>query len=335
MPLSRTLITGGAGFIGAHLAAALIGRGCEVHVAARPQNLLDRFNAMGAAPVVHRLDMSETDKLQRCLRAVMPHHIVHLATDTARSKRHGKADAASIDTNDADILVMLLEMAAALPQPPQTFVRSGTIAEYGAENTLPFREDEECKPSTAYGAAMLECTEIARRMARSTPFPIRTARLGHSYGLYQSDAFLIPALISACLERRPIHVHNPDDSRDLTCIDDVVAGLSALMAAAPTQALDIVNLSRGEAVTMRETATIIADAAGMDIETISFGRHPFTSPSRQCASPMLAEKALGWRAGTDAQAGLRRLVAQTARHMTGRQPISLTATQENSSAPPC
>ena len=278
-----------------------------MHVILRPSNTGWRLSGLCRRPTLHRLDIADTDALEQCLRSVTPTQIVHLATNTAGSARHEASGRADADGQDVALLAALLGIAAARPAPPRTFIRSGSIAEYGPA-AHPAREDMPPHPTTAYGCVMLECTRYAQRIAPRLPFTVRTARLGHTYGLLQPTSFLIPALINACLMGDPFHVSRPDDTRDLTHIDDIVSGLCALLDA-PDDTPDILNLSRGEGVSMRMVAGIIADATGCPAGLLSFG--PRHDPSLQCASPSLATMHLGWTPRIDAVYGLAALVRQT------------------------
>lgn len=280
--------------------------GAEVHVAARHHTSLFRLRAFNCDAVIHRLDLMDRPAVQSCLEDLQPHYIVHLATDTAHHRRHAAVTPVSGNEPDPAILKQLLEVAAGLKTPPRAILRSGTVAEYGPQNTLPFREDDEAHPASAYGATMLRCTEIAQYMAASLPFPVRTARLGQSYGLLQSTQFLIPALIAACIEGHPFHIRNPQDNRDLTAVKDVVDGLLAYLTA--PEAPDIVNIARGEAITMSETAQIIAHAANAPADLLSFGPKVKRSAASQCASIIRARRSLNWCAKIDAPTGLAKLV---------------------------
>lgn len=294
--------------------------GATVHVAARPNTSLFRLQAFNCNAVIHRMDLMERSSVQACLEDVQPHYIVHLATDTAHHRRHAAVTPVSENEPDPVILRQLLEAAGSLKTPPLAILRSGTIAEYGPRNALPFREDAKAYPVSAYGATMLHCTEIARQMAASLPFPVRTARLGQSYGLFQSTQFLIPALIAACIDGHPFHVRNPRDNRDLTAVEDVVDGLLAYLAA--PQAPDIINIARGEAITMLETAQIIARAAHAPADLLSFGHHKEQSAALQCASVIRGRRSLNWFAKIDAPSGLARLVqAETQMRAAGQSTI--------------
>ena len=273
----------------------------------RPSNTGWRLSGLCRPPTLHHLDIADADALEQCLRSVAPTQIIHLATNTAGSARHGAGRTAKSDEQDVAQLAALLRIAAALPEPPRAFIRSGSIAEYGP-TADPAHEDMPPRPTTAYGCAMLACTTYAQRIAPDLPFPVRTARLGQAYGLHQPTSFLIPALINACLMGDPFHVSRPDDTRDLTHIDDIVSGLCALLDA-PEGTPDIINLSRGDGISIRRVADIIVDATECPADLIGFG--PLHSPSLQCASPSLAEIHLGWTPRIDAVHGLAALVRQT------------------------
>lgn len=310
MQKPRILISGGAGFIGAHLVARCVADDMDVHVIVRADGAMERLAGLRDSLTVHRLDLGDGQALGECLALARPERIVHLATRTGLDQRRAMAGAIasrkSGPDEDLDILESMLTLAGELPVPPRLFIRSGSIAEYGWA-ARSFREDESSPIRSAYGEAMRACTQFAQARQAGLPFPIVTARLGLTYGPDQSEDFLIPAMIRACCERRPFTISHPDDRRDLIHIDDVVDGLCRLLET-PVAGGTVLNLSTGRAPAMRDVAALIVAATGANPALVRHGKGDRLSTEIR-ACPDLARSLLDWRALVPLESGIERTVA--------------------------
>lgn len=303
----RIVITGAAGFIGSALAERYVSLGAEVHALVRPTTLLSGRLVPGVT--IHRADLTDRAALANILAAVSPTIVFHLATHTGRMAGGDLRNAARIVEEGTATLLALLLSVADLARPPFSFVRSGSLAEYGSGST-PSREDQRERPIGAYAGALVAGTQLVAALQPQLPFPVRTARLGLTYGPRQSFAFLIPWLIEQCLAGKQALVRAPEQRRDLIFLDDVVSGLIAL-AHTKQQDTAIVNLSTGDAPTMREAALLVARCCGSDPQLLAFGKGSVgTAPQIVCGNPSKANELLNWRAARSLEAGLCRTVGR-------------------------
>ncbi|MCJ8159304.1 NAD(P)-dependent oxidoreductase [Sphingomonas sp. LaA6.9] len=304
----RTLITGAAGFIGSHLVRRLHERGDELHLLVRPETSLHRLGDTIDSLHVHKLHLSDEAALTACLVDAAPHQVYHLAAETRLT---AQVDFPAVDLTireDLPNLIALLAALSKLREPPSAFVRAGSIAEYGTA-TVPYREDHKEDPSTPYGAGLAAGTMYLRVLESILPFPTITARLALVYGAGQSETFMIPALIRACLESRPFHVARPSDRRDLIHVDDAVDAL-LLLAERRLPWCNAINIATGTAPSMREVAEQILDITGADPALVSFGDGtPELGASVLLASPDRASTLLNWSAAATLREGLERTIA--------------------------
>lgn len=307
MVQSRSLITGAAGFIGMHLARRLLARGDQVHVLVRPETAPARLQAIADEVTVHRLALADADALAKCLNRAAPDQVFHLASETRKTVKPGFAAARRTILDYQLELITLLEALAGMLQPPKLLVRAGTIAEYGDAPT-PGQEDQREAPTTPYGAAFAAGTHYIQMLAGLMPFPVVTPRLALVYGAGQSEAFLIPAMIRACLEGRKTVVRRPRDRRDLLYIDDAVEAL-VRCADAPPPGCSVINISTGIAPTMREVAGCIISATGADPALVEFCEsNPNEAASELSATTDRARELIGWSSTIALNAGIARTV---------------------------
>lgn len=255
---TRILVTGGAGFVGSHFVRRCVDDGHEIHLALRPSTSIERLAGLGDRLTLHRLSLSDSVAVRACLAQARPTHIFHLIGDTA-SRHDAAVEQARRSVGGVADLLCLVEAAAQAETPPTCFLRTGSIAEYGAA-PLPFREDQREQPGTGYAAGIVAGTHYAMAIAPHLPFPLITARLALVYGSGQAADFLVPSLIASCVEGRPILLDRPHDRRDLIHVADVVQALLRL-AAAPPSGPPIFNVGSGETVSVAALAQQIVQMA--------------------------------------------------------------------------
>ena len=306
---ARILITGGAGFIGSHLATRHVEMGDEVHLIVRRTPDLWRIADIRDRISVHAIGLGDETALARCLADAGPDYVYHLAANARRRPEPGFRDAfESIDEDLLDVL-RLLRAAAEAPTPPQCLVQAGTLAVYGAIDT-PYSEDQRERPMTSYAAAKIAGMHYMQMLQPRLPFRTAIGRLALVFGADQSSTFLIPELIRNCLVGGASIVRRPDDRRDLLHIDDAVDALIHLASRAPA-GMSLVNLASGVAPTMREVAEHILRVSGADPDLIEYGGgEGEPGITDLCASTALAKKLLGWSARDHWTTGIERTVAE-------------------------
>ncbi|WP_419813909.1 NAD-dependent epimerase/dehydratase family protein [Glacieibacterium sp.] len=301
----RTLIIGGAGFVGAHLAARRLARGDAVHIAVRPTTGLERLGALRSSITLHSLTLTDRPAVDALIAEARPDTIFHLANTDRRQARDDLSDATLSITDDLAGLLALVAACSVAREPPRVMVRAGSLAEYGPV-AAPFVETQREMPTTGYAAALVAGTCYARMLAPRLPFALVTARLALIYGPAQSDRFLIPQLITNCLAGLPTTIQRPRDRRDLIHVDDAVDGLE-MLAAHPT--VPLVNIASGHAPTVVEIAARICGATGADPGLLQLG--PSDAPGGTplfLGSSKLARRVLGWSPRTDMDQGIARTV---------------------------
>ena len=229
------LLTGAAGFIGFHVAKALLERGDRVVGVDNLNDYYDvqlkeaRLALLGAYPgfVFAKLDVADRDGVfalvgrHRDLRS-----IIHLAAQ-AGVRYSLKNPYAYIDSNVMGTLVMLeaarrIERLTAI-----TYASSSSV--YGANQKQPFGvEDRVDEPVSLYAATKRSCELLAHTYAHLYGLPATGLRFFTVYGPWGRPDMAAYLFTSAILAEQPIKVFNEGRmARDFTYIDDIVAGTVA------------------------------------------------------------------------------------------------------------
>lgn len=301
MSSSRPLcvVTGGAGFIGSHLARALLASG-------RPVRIVDDFSTGRRALVPPGAELIEGDVNATADAAVRDADLVfHLAAlpSVPRSVRQPLQSHAATAAGTLSIL------AAAERAGVRRVLLASSSSVYGDTDVLPKREDLPPRPLSPYAAAKLAAELYARAWAARGVLETVALRFFNVYGPAQDPASayaaVIPLFIRRLLAGEPLSVHGDGkQTRDFTYVGDVVQGLQAA-AAAPGLSGKVYNLAGGRPVSVLAMAETLAGLAGKP------ARFDFLPPRPgdirdSFADPAAARRDFGFEASTPLGEGLRR-----------------------------
>jgi UDP-glucose 4-epimerase len=305
----RSIVTGGAGFIGSHVTDALLAAGHEVTV-------IDDLSSGSAAKVpagarLCELDIVERDALSEVFEQVQPTAVFHLAAQASVT--------ASVADPGRDCAVNVLGTlnvvdAATKLGAPVSFTSTGG-ALYGDEAPLPTSEQRIPAPLAPYGASKWAAEAYVNTWSLSSGVPHAVCRLGNVYGPRQSphgEAGVV-AIFSDHLHtgKMPKMFGHGKPTRDYVYVGDVV---SALIAANGTRGT--FNIATGVETDVATLWSVLRDAAGSDIEPELADLRP-GELQRSCLDTSLAERELGWRATVEIGDGLRRTFAALVEEFEG------------------
>jgi UDP-glucuronate 4-epimerase len=253
------LLTGAAGFIGYHVAEALLARGEQVvgvdnlnayYDVRLKQGRLDRLRARPGF-AFHQADVADRDAMHSLSAGGDVRAIVHLAAQAG--VRHSLADPyAYVQSNVMGHLVML-EAARRLTG-LQHFVYASSSSVYGANVSLPFGEtDRVDTPLSVYAATKRADELISHAYAHLYGLPQTGLRFFTVYGAWGRPDMAYYAFARAIAAGEPITLYEGGRlRRDFTYIDDIVAGVLGCLdhpppAGGPPRLLNIGN-HRSEAV---------------------------------------------------------------------------------------
>jgi UDP-glucose 4-epimerase len=303
----RSLVTGGAGFIGSNLVDALLAQGGEVTVVddistGRRENL-DAALAAGAELV--ELDIREAEALRALAAERRPERVFHLAAqiDVRKSLTDPFFDAAVNVGGTANVL----DAARAAECGRVVFVSTGgAIYGEGEGQELPLAEDAPIAPLSAYGQSKFAAEGYLALYERLYDLSGVSLRLGNVYGPRQDplgEAGVIAIFCGLLREGgRPTVFGDGTQTRDYIYVGDVVA---AAIAAAASAVNGPINIGTGRETDVLELARALRDLGGRDDFEPEFAPPRPGEVQRISLDATRAEQALDWRAEVDLDEGLR------------------------------
>lgn len=299
----RTLVTGGAGFIGANLTRGLTRAGAEVHLLVRPSTRLWRLTDLLPSVTVHRADLTDREGLRQVAAQIRPDIIFHLAVQGVDPKH---SDPRGILEANVGGTFNLLE--ATEPIDYERFVHLGGSSEYGPKDE-PMKESDVLEPLTFYGAAKAAATLVCQQFARARRRPLVVLRPFSVYGYWERPTRLIPTAIRAALRNEELTLTAPGYRRDLIFVEDVVeACLRALQA--ETAPGEIINVGTGKQWTNEEVVDLVQALCGERIR-VRAGEYParLSDTTHWVADIHKAKRLLGWAPRHSLRSGLQKTIS--------------------------
>ena len=312
----RILVTGGAGFIGSHLAEALIRRGCSLSVV----DNLDSFYDPGRKRLNLReirnagdfqffeADICDSAALRRIAEQTRPEVIVHLAARAG--VRPSIEQPALYERVNVAGTVNLLEIAREFKVPRVIFGSSSSV--YGATNRVPFCEDDQqMHPISPYAATKLAGELLCYTYAHLYRFTTICLRFFTVYGPRQRPDLAIHKFTALIEAGKSIPVFGDGSmGRDYTYVDDIVAGVVASLEYVPQSKVpfDVFNLGNCSPVRLSELIAKLENATGKAAQQERHPEQPGDVPITW-ANIDKAKRLLGYLPKTPMEQGLQNFVA--------------------------
>lgn len=304
--MANVLVTGGAGFIGSHLATALSARGHSVRVL---DNLSTgrRENLSHVARAVELIegDLRDADA---CARACAGIEFVFHEAALGSVPKSVEEPQPSHDTNINGTFNLL---RACMDKKVRRVIYAGSSSAYGDAEESAKHECLAPQPLSPYAVQKLAGEHYCRAFSQCFGLETITLRYFNVFGERQDPgsryAAAIPAFVTAILRGEPPVVFGDgEQSRDFTHIDNVVSGNLLAMEAKAARG-EVVNVACGGRVTVNEVIATINRVLAADVKP----RHVDARPGdvrHSCADIRLAKKLLGYEPTVGFEEGLRRSI---------------------------
>ncbi|MCD6452908.1 MAG: SDR family oxidoreductase [Dehalococcoidales bacterium] len=306
MKTGRVVITGGAGFIGSHLAEELVRRGYYIIIldnlaTGRIENIAELLKN-GDVEFIQG-SITELSFLQPVFKGVR--YVFHQAA-LPSVPRSIANPLASHETNITGTLNVLL---AARDNGVKKVIFASSSSVYGDTPTLPKREDMIPRPLSPYAVTKLAGEYYSQVFQEVYQLPTVCLRYFNVYGPRQDPnsqyAAVIPRFIRwAGSGESPIIFGDGKQTRDFTFVRDVV---EANILAAESEACGVFNISRGERITVNRLAKLIIKLVGGGVELVHQPPRP-GDIKHSLADTSRAKEAFSYESGYSLEAGLAETV---------------------------
>ena len=301
----RVLVTGGAGFIGHHLANELRRQQHYVRVlddlsSGDPERLEPSIN-------FNRGDVNDIPKLWALLQGIDV--VFHLAARVSVP--------ASVlyprQYNEVNVggTVALLEACRDVGVTRVVFASSATV--YGEQPEQPVSEAVWPRPVAPYAVSKLAAEQYLFSMGHSNGFETVALRIFNAYGPGQQMPPAHPPVIPQFMHQimgggSVIVFGDGTQTRDFVYVDDVVAALIAAATAAQVDR-EIINVGSGQETMLNDLIARIGSVVGAK-PSILYNREAGGGVTRLVADISKARRLLAWRPSVELAAGLRKLYEQ-------------------------
>ena len=297
----RICITGGAGFLGSHLVAALRARGCaNIYV-----------------PLIDDYDLTREADVARMYATAQPDVVIHLAAvvgGIGANRQHP----GSFYYKNLMMGAMLIEHARL--NNLKKFVAIGTICAYPKFTPVPFKEDELWngypeETNAPYGIAkkcmLVQLQSYRQEYGLNGIFLLPVNLYGPRDNFDLETSHVIPALIRKCVEatrsgaREVVCWGTGNATREFLFVEDAADGI--MLATERYDGDAPVNLGAGFEIRIKDLAEMIADMTGFKGRLVWDTTQPDGQP-RRCLDVARAAALFGFRARTSFEDGLRKTV---------------------------
>jgi UDP-glucose 4-epimerase len=301
------LVTGGAGFIGSHMAKLLRLRGLE-HIVL--DNLSGGHRAACSGSTLVEADIESREET----RALFRRHEVTAVIHFAARINVGESMTAPLPYYRTNLCGSANLIEEAIESGVRSFVFSSTAAVYGSPRSTPISEAARKRPVNVYGETKLAVERLLRSVARAHGLRVACLRYFNAAGAdpegelgedHRPETHLIPLAIDAALGRRDLLTvfGNDYDTPDGTCIRDYVhvndlcdahlLALEALDASRPG-VFRAYNVGTGVGHSVREVLDAVAEVVGKPVPHAVGARRPGDPPILVASNERVTQE-LGWR----------------------------------------
>jgi UDP-glucuronate 4-epimerase len=314
----RILLTGGAGFIGSHVAEALLRRDVELTIVdnlnrfyspARKKSNLEEIRRTGKYRFVKQ-DIRSTSRMRELITRVRPEAVIHLAA--CAGVRPSIEQPLLYERVNIGGTLNLLDLCHQYQVGKFIFGSSSSV--YGMTSKTPFSENQgELRPVSPYGATKLAGEMLGYTYAHLYGFPVICLRFFTAYGPRQRPDLAIHKFTALIEAGKPLPIFGDGTTgRDYTYVDDIVSGVMAALEYVPPRnagvPFEVFNLGNSHPVTLVELVRLLEEATGRKALKQQKALQP-GDVLITWADISKSSRVLGYRPATRLEEGLKKFVA--------------------------
>lgn len=308
--MPRILITGGAGFIGSHLAQKLAELGHEV-------TILDNFDPYYDAEIKKKnIEMVLRNKncnfingdilAKDQLEDIVKEGIEFIYHEAAQPGVRASVDN-PLKPNEVNVKGTLNVLEVGRKGDVKRVVNASSSSVYGKVEYLPFDENHPTQPLSPYGVSKLVAEHYCKVYNQLYGIPTVSLRYFTVYGPRMRPDLAIPIFTKAIIKgEAPTVFGNGNQTRDLTYIEDIVSANVMLMENDGADG-EVLNIGGGKRITIIQLFDHLKRLLKSDMEPI-FGEEIKGDAKHTLSNVGKAEKLIGYKPTTDIETGLQKFV---------------------------
>jgi nucleoside-diphosphate-sugar epimerase len=264
--MASYLVTGGAGFIGSHLAEELVRRGQSVRVA--DSLITGKRRNIEHIPGVEFLEGDLADPAVAARAVQGMDYVLHQAAIPSVPRSVNDP----VTSNRANVDATLNVLVAARDAGVKRLVFAGSSSEYGNSPTLPKHEDMPFSPLSPYALQKVVGTQYCQMFTRLYGFETVVIRYFNVFGPRQDPGSPYSGVISlfstALIDgHQPIIYGDGEQTRDFTYVANVVDGVLRACTA-PKAAGEVINVACGTRISLNELLRVMNRVVGTNLQAI-------------------------------------------------------------------
>jgi UDP-glucuronate decarboxylase len=318
----RVLVTGGAGFIGAHLCARLLGAGNEVlcvdnFYTSRRTNIADLLSEPNFEFLRHDVTFPLYVEVDEIYNLACPASPIHYQRDPVQTTKTS--------------VIGAINMLGLAKRTGARVLQASTSEVYGDPTVHPQSEDYR---GNVNPLGIRGCYDEGKRCAETLFFDyrrqhglaIKVARIFNTYGprMHFDDGRVVSNFVLQALRHEPITIYGDGtQTRSFCFVEDLVEGLVRLMAT-PAATTGPINLGNAREVTVLDLAETVIRLTRSRSQLV-FHALPEGDPVRRCPDLTLARAELDWQPQIALEDGLERTIEDFRRRLAGGSQAPLAA----------
>lgn len=309
----KIMITGSAGFIGSHLATALLREGHRVVGVDNFNDYYDPALKWARCSLLeehdkykgYELDIAARDELRQIVAGEKVEVICHLAAQAG--VRYSIENPSAYQHSNLEGFLSVLEVCRHAGISRLVYASSSSV--YGGNKKVPFSEDDPVDHPVSLYAATKKANELmAHTYTHLYGFQTIGLRFFTVYGPWGRPDMAYWLFTEAMLAGRAIKVFNHGDMRrDFTYIDDIVAGVEASLFSDGLEQYEVINLGNSRSENLMEMIGVIGSALGIEPEMEMLPMQPGDVEATY-ADVEKARRKLGYSPSTPITEGMPRFV---------------------------
>ena len=299
------LVTGATGLIGSALVRLLHAEGIHVYCLIRRGRLAKLAPLAGLEAI--EVPAFTTDALRKVVADIPFDTVFHLASYGVQINDR---DRDQLVAGNVGLLAHVLEAVSG--HSLNKFLWAGSCAEYGfpARDGQPISEDQALRPTSLYGAAKAAAEIYGQALALQLKIPFTALRIFNVFGPEEAPHRLLPSIVQALDQDRPVELTGGEQQRDLLHVDDVAGAMLAAARSDKLEPFAAYNVCSGQPVRIREVGETAARMMGKPAHLLEWGKLPYRKdePMWVVGDATRFQQATSWRPKMNLAEGVRTMV---------------------------